>query len=219
VAFFRGSATGAGVTPDTNQRLHLCALSHEWTRQGADMLDAGITSWNMRDKKEFGKPMTYIKPTTLPFGLAPFVPLYEQAQYKYLVYVQGHCAANRYANLMSLGCVILKVASTCDAPDMWYFPLLQPYVDHVPVAADLSDLEQQILWCRAHDAECAAIAAAAQRLHREQLTVAGITAYMAAPLTEVSARCSTDADAVAEDEAYTPLDSGIPPPRRFFGGR
>lgn len=218
VAFFRGSATGAGVTPDTNQRLHLCALSHEWTRQGADMLDAGITSWNMRDKKEFGKPMTYIKPATLPFSLAPFVPLYEQARYKYLVYVQGHCAANRYANLMSLGCVILKVASTCEASEMWYFPLLRPYVDHVPIAADLSDLASQIEWCRAHDSECEAMAAEAQRLHREHLTIRGITSYMAAALAEVSARQHEDGSEpalVTDEDGYqhTPLDSGIPPPR------
>lgn len=37
---------------------------------------------------------------------------------------------------------------------MWYFDLLQPYVDHVPVKADLSDLEEKIRWCREHDDEC-----------------------------------------------------------------
>ena len=44
--------------------------------------------------------------------------------------------------MMQLGSVILKVQSQCVADQMWYFPLLQPYVDHVPVKADLSDLEQ-----------------------------------------------------------------------------
>ena len=37
---------------------------------------------------------------------------------------------------------------------MWYFPLLQPYVDHVPVKADLSDLEEKIRWCRQNDDKC-----------------------------------------------------------------
>jgi hypothetical protein len=37
---------------------------------------------------------------------------------------------------------------------MWYFPLLQPYVDHVPVLADLSDLEEKIRWCRQNDDKC-----------------------------------------------------------------
>lgn len=30
------------------------------------------------------------------------------------------------------------------ADGMWYFPLLEPWVDHVPVKADLSDLEEKI---------------------------------------------------------------------------
>lgn len=213
VAFFRGSATGSGVTPETNQRLHLCLLSHQWRCQGADVLDAGITSWNLRDKKRFGEPLTYIKPSTLPFGLTPFVPLYEQARFKYLIYVEGHCAANRYANLMSLGCVILKVASTCEASNMWYFPLLRPYVDHVPVHADLSNLASQIEWCKSHDEECARIAAEAQRIHREQLTIYGITSYLAAALNEVGARQHEDGSVLTSYDLYAPLDSGIPPPR------
>ena len=41
---------------------------------------------------------------------------------------------------------------------MWYFPLLKPFVDYVPVKADLSDLEEKIKWCRDHDDECRKIA-------------------------------------------------------------
>lgn len=226
-AFFRGSATGAGVTPETNQRLHLALLSHQWAATAAvastppqlPLLDAGITGWNARDKKQFGAPMAYIRPSTLPFKKAAYVPIYEQARFKYLVYVQGHCAANRYAFLMSIGCVILKVTSSVEASEMWYFPLLQPYVDHVPVAADLSDLEQQIRWCRAHDQECRAIAAEAQRLHRTHLSVSGICAYMHATLTEISKRQQeVEVEEQEPDEpkdpwfTYAPLDSGIPPP-------
>lgn len=42
-------------------------------------------------------------------GRDNFVPIYEQARFKYLVYVEGHCAACRYSFLMRLGSVILKV--------------------------------------------------------------------------------------------------------------
>ena len=55
---------------------------------------------------------------------------------------------------MRLGSVILKVESRQVADRMWYFPLLVPYQDHVPVKADLSDLEEKILWCREHDNAC-----------------------------------------------------------------
>jgi hypothetical protein len=44
--------------------------------------------------------------------------------------------------MMRLGSVILKVASSCVADQMWYFPLLRPYHDHVPVRADMSDLRE-----------------------------------------------------------------------------
>ena len=53
--------------------------------------------------------------------------------------------------MMRLGSVILKVAPRQVADRMWYFDLLEPYVDHVPVKADLSDLEDQIRWCRKND--------------------------------------------------------------------
>ena len=32
----------------------------------------------------------------------------------------------------------------CVADQMWYFPMLIPFRDHVPVKADLSDLEEKI---------------------------------------------------------------------------
>ena len=47
-----------------------------------------------------------------------------------------------------------QVAPRQVADTMWYFPLLQPYVDHVPVKADLSDLEEKIRWCRQNDDKC-----------------------------------------------------------------
>ncbi|CAN0009639.1 unnamed protein product, partial [Ectocarpus sp. 8 AP-2014] len=86
---------------------------------------------------------------------------------RYLVYVEGHCAACRYGFMMRLGSVILKVTSRCVADSMWYFPLLQPWVDHVPIKADLSDLEEKIRWCRSHDDECRKMADAAAKLYEK----------------------------------------------------
>ena len=43
-------------------------------------------------------------------GKHHFTPIFEQSKYKYLVYVDGHCAACRYGFMMRLGSVILKVA-------------------------------------------------------------------------------------------------------------
>jgi hypothetical protein len=181
VAFFRGSATGGGVTPETNQRLKVAELGHLWKQEGSPYqgyLDAGVTKWNLRDKKIAGHKMTFLRPSDLMFKLAEFTPIYEQSTYKYLLYIEGHCAACRYGFMMVLGSVILKVDSRCVADQMWYFPLLRPYHDHVPVKADLSDLADRIEWCRANDEKCQEIAQNARNLYNKYLTRDGILDYM-----------------------------------------
>jgi hypothetical protein len=164
-AFFRGTATGGGTKIENNQRLHLANLSYKWKddpiKGGEEpYLDAAIVGWNMRDKKIASKPVTFLRLGDFDFtaGKHHFTPIYEQSKYKYLVYVDGHCAACRYGFMMRLGSVILKVESQQVADTMWYFPLLKPFVDYVPVKADLSDLEEKIKWCRDHDDECRKIA-------------------------------------------------------------
>ncbi len=184
-AFFRGTATGGGTTIETNQRLHLSLLSYIWDQERKNSsdtpyLDAKITGWNKRDKKIAGVPMTYIKTETLPFhgGRENFTPIYEQSAYKYLIYAEGHCAACRYGFMMRLGSVILKVDSLCVASEMWYFPLLRPYYDHVPVKSDLSDLKDKIEWCRNHDEECQVMAENAKNLYNKFISKEGILDYM-----------------------------------------
>ena len=110
---------------------------------------------------------TFTGPANFPFtaGRHHFTPIYEQSKYKYLVYVDGHCAACRYGFMMRLGSVILKVEPRQVADRMWYFPLLVPYKDHIPVKADLSDLEEKIRWCREHDDECRQIGENAKQFY------------------------------------------------------
>lgn len=176
-AFFRGTATGGGVTAKTNQRIHCSELSHLWKSDdrynGSDgtapFLDSAITGWNKRDKKIATEPMKFVKTEDFAFegGKEMFTPIYQQSKFKYLIYIEGHCAACRYGFMMRLGSVIIKVASSCVADLMWYFPLLQPWVDHVPVKEDLSDLAEKIDWCRSHDEECKAIAQRAGALYKK----------------------------------------------------
>lgn len=206
-ALFRGGATGGGVTVETNQRLHLAYLSHEWlladkhpaaalatspeTTSTLPHLDAKITGWNMRDKKIASGKMNFINPKEFKFSgdkKQNFVPIYEQSKYKYVVYVEGHCAACRYGFMMQLNSVILKVESKCVASELWYFPLLQPFVDHVPIKADLSDLKEQIEWCRANDDKCREIAKNAKLLYERYISRDGILDYMQATFIEISKR-------------------------------
>lgn len=112
--------------------------------------------------------MTHIRPKEFPFSgdkATNFVPIYQQSSFKYLIYAEGHCAACRYGFMMQLGSVILKVESQCVADQMWYFPLLRPYYDHIPVKADLSDLREVLEWCHTHDQECQKIARQAKEVY------------------------------------------------------
>lgn len=199
-AFFRGTATGGGTTIETNQRLHVAQVSWEWEKEpelngtggnSEPYLDAKITGWNMRDKKLARHGMNYVKKENFPFNGDKgknFVEIYKQSTYKYLLYIEGHCAACRYGFMMQLGSVIFKVASKCVADQMWYFPLLEPFKDHVPIAADLSDLQEKIAWCRAHDDDCRQIAANAQQLYKDFVSKEAILDYMQAVCVEVSRR-------------------------------
>jgi hypothetical protein len=129
-------------------------------------------------------------------------------RYKYHVYVDGHCAAMRYASMMPLGAVILKVDSVTKADSMWYFPLLMPYDirspapnpagDHIRVAADLSDLAEVIAWCKQHDAECARIAASSKALYERLVAREGQLDYMQLLVHEVAARFRSAPHAAAE---------------------
>lgn len=199
-AFFRGSATGGGTTIETNQRLQLAYLSNTWkldpdmngdaAGDGVPLLNAEVTTWNLRDKKIAGKPMTFLRTEGLNFeaGRQHFIPIYEQSMFKYLLYVEGHCAANRYAFLMRLGSVILKVESRCVADQMWYYPILTPFEDHVPVKADLSDLAEKIQWCRDNDDKCRAIAARAHELYEQFISKDAIHDYMEMICSQVAQR-------------------------------
>jgi hypothetical protein len=184
-AFFRGTATGGGTTIHNNQRLKVAHLSHIWKNdpeKGGDepYLDAAIVGWNLRDKKVADSPMTFLRSNEFGFtaGKQHFTPIYEQSKYKYLVYVDGHCAACRYGFMMRLGSVILKVDPRQVADRMWYFPLLQPYVDHVPVKADLSDLEEKIRWCRDNDDKCRVIGENAKKFYEKYVARNALLDYV-----------------------------------------
>jgi hypothetical protein len=196
-AFFRGSATGVGVTTEANQRLKLACLSLKWADcndynesnsvDGVRFLDAGVTSWNCRDKKSKGLPLSFIQPSLLPISLVEGLPLCEQMKFKYLIYVDGHCAAGRYSYLMCSGSVILKVESITCAKDIWFFPLLRPWVDHIPIAADLSDLAEKILWCKQNDGKCKKIVEHAQDLYWRYVSQNSIQEYLQFAINKISA--------------------------------
>ena len=155
IALFRGSSTGRGISIEDNIRLkvsYMSSLNLKDENDNLNYLDAGITKWNVRPKKisNFSKLQT-IDIESLPFGLSNYLSLKEQSEYKYIIHIDGHVSAFRLSLELSLKSVILLVESEWK---MWYSEKLIPYVHYVPVKKDLSDLIDQIKWCKGNDKKC-----------------------------------------------------------------
>lgn len=157
VAVFRGSSTGCGFTPETNQRLKLATMK-------SDDLDVGITTYTSHLK--FNSPSDIGKiEKTIP--VVPKLSWKQQSEYKYIVHVDGNVLAYRLLKSMLTNSVILRVKSEfvhwCDTE-------LKPGVHYVEIKEDLSDLREKLEWCKAHDAECRQIADAGYEFATKILT-------------------------------------------------
>ncbi len=185
VAVFRGASTGMGTTPETNPRLRLALMS----RERPDLLDAGITKWNLRPRKEEGVPhLTTIHYERYNLALVPPLTPAEQAAHKYIVNVDGHVSAFRLSYELASGSVVLLQQSRYR---MWFSRYLVPFVHYVPVAADLSDLIEKIEWCRSHDEECRQIADAAREFYRTYLCKDAVLDYLQAALVSLKETVGT----------------------------
>jgi len=71
---------------------------------------------------------------------------------------------------------------------MWYFPLLEPYVDHVPVMSDLSDLEEKIRWCRNNDEKCQEIGENAKKFYEKYVARDALLDYVEMVCKQISKR-------------------------------
>ncbi len=80
----------------------------------------------------------------------------EQLRHKYLLDVDGE--VNAWSGLfwkLYSNSVVFKVDSHYE---QWYYRRLEPWVHYIPVAGDLSDLEEKFDWAVTHDDICSQIA-------------------------------------------------------------
>lgn len=180
-AIFRGASTGCGVTIETNARLKLAYLSINTPKddKGVPLLDAGITKWQLRPRKlkneKYLQTINVLEMNKKGIQLASFVSPYEQSEYKYIVHVDGHVSAFRLSLEMSMGCVILLI----DSPyRLWFKNMMEPMVHYVPVKADLSNLIEQIKWCRDNDDKCKKIAKQSKKFYLKYLQKDGVLDYL-----------------------------------------
>lgn len=166
-AVFRGSATGCGMGDD-NVRIKATNLSSKYP----DYLNAGITSFNRKLKKNIGKPLTVID---TKINKSSFMTLDEKATYKYILNLDGHVSAYRLGHEFSLGSVLLIPKSKYY---LWFSHLLEPYVHYVPIDDNLDNLIDQIKWCIDNDDKCKEIATNGTKFYKKYLELDGIYDYM-----------------------------------------
>ena len=174
-AVFRGTASGHGVTVESNIRLRLAAFGSS----RPDLVDAGVTGYNFRDKVvELRRPIVephgrgdceivvdYLR--TRPARVA-FMSMAEQmSRYAFILYADGHCAASRYGSLMHGSAAILRVKSDMDdtAGRVWLFETsvvgqvsrdgttvdIPHDADALLIDSSLDNLEATILYLRRND--------------------------------------------------------------------
>jgi len=163
LVLWRGNLSGGGLwptsaddidNPGTNHRWRMCMLLRDVPGVDAK-LSFARTSLKNRRRPDFDALRAF-----RVYG--DYVPQKEWVHVKYALDIDGNTNAwvNFFVRLI-LGCCVIKVASR-RGYRQWYYDDLVPWRHFVPVAADMSDLVEKIEWCRAHDAECAKIAAGGQ---------------------------------------------------------
>ena len=87
MAVFRGSATGCGTTPQTNQRVKLAQLSKEFDTNNEHILDGGLVGLNLRDKKYIGEPLNFLRYKDHNLKMVKRMTMNEQSSFKYIVHI------------------------------------------------------------------------------------------------------------------------------------
>jgi hypothetical protein len=189
-AVFRGSSSGLGVNRETNPRLNVSLMSKKGevdSGDGVPYLDAGITKWNTRPRKDLNS--NYIDVIDrYDLKLVNSLSFYQQSQYRYIIHIDGHSSAYRLSRELSYGSVILIVRPKYQ---LWFSHWLQPYTHYVPVQADCSDLIKQVQWCKSHDDECRQIAINARKLWEDSLCKNGILDFLQSTLVRIKKRTGT----------------------------
>jgi Glycosyl transferase family 90 len=163
--FWRGSATGIPRSPGTFDvrsepskflpRLELCAR----LQRLADC-DVGITAPELildgEVKRFVTEQLTRAR-----------VERTDQIRFRYLVEIDGISNAWSAAfTAMIMGSCILKVASPMQFRQ-WYYAKRLAWKHYIPIASDLSDLEEKIGWALRHPRQAKRIAANGRKLASE----------------------------------------------------
>ena len=207
-AVFRGTATGCGKTIGENQRLIAAKLDKEWSKnielsgekEGEyPYLNAAITKFPNRYKTTEGsndvfysRDREYIDAMKEQISIKSAISMQNQSRYKYILNIAGNSSAYRLSYLLRSGSVILNVEFE---NKLWWESKWEPMKHYVPVKSDLSDLKEQIEWCRTHDDECVQIVKNASSFAEQYISKDGIFNYLEAIVNNILLKGSDDIQA------------------------
>lgn len=157
VAFWRGGTTGIHRGDwRTLERAQLCELARRHEALG--VFNVGFSSiLQMPDPQTVDE----IKASGLMRG---FVSWEDWGRFKYLIDIDGNSSpwSNLFQRLLT-GSTVLKVESSRGL-QQWFYDRLRPWENYVPIAPDVSDLLDKIMWLQRNDRLAQAIGQAGRRL-------------------------------------------------------
>jgi hypothetical protein len=161
ILFFRGADSGAWDRANwrASPRFKLVTLS----QQNPQLIDARLSHLLPYEDTDEIRNLIHNEGF-----VGEYIPLNKHAKYRYLMDVDGHCAATpRLPALLSSNSVVFKHMTRSQ---LWFYGKIKPYIHFIPIHEDLSNLLQQLAWAQSHDEECRQISLNAQRFAKETLT-------------------------------------------------
>jgi hypothetical protein len=98
----------------------------------------------------------------------PYVPMWEQNRYKYILDLQGIGWSGRIAQLTWMGCVLFVAER--DLHEVWFREFFEPWVHYVPLNRDCTDGPQKLQYIIDRPDKGESIAAACRRRAIEVMT-------------------------------------------------
>jgi hypothetical protein len=174
--FWRGRTTGSIYTKENFRTLPRVRAVY-MSAQYPDLIDATFTL-----------PLSQNSETIIDIlkkearNVVKFVPIEDHFAYKYLLDIDGNsCTYERCRWILLSNSVLLKPDSN---NIQWYYHLLKPYENYVPLNDDLSNMVDIVNWLKQNDAKAKEIMLKANRMANTIFTKEAIQKYVIRLLEE-----------------------------------
>ena len=182
-AFWRGSTTGACFTRSNCYdipRSRLVIQSLQYPR----LLNARFVNYCQFEEPsfiaEFQKKCPSSPPVSVPRHL----------RYRYLIDVDGNASSwSRVYWILLSHSVLLKQASPWY---QWYYKAIKPWVHYIPLAHDVSDIKDKIIWAKRNDGKAHKIAQNATNIVEGIFSEEAIRTYIVQLLKSYAACLDND---------------------------